>query len=83
MRPWLLAAALLGGCATLDDAGCRAADWYDVGFRDALMRAQPQDGVYASQCEPRGVKVDVARYSQGYREGRWEADARSPGSPGG
>lgn len=76
MRSWLLAAVLLGGCAALDDAGCRQADWYDLGFRDAIFGLQPQDNVYASQCEPRGAKVDVARYAQGWKEGKWEADSR-------
>ena len=37
---------------------------------------QRQDDVYASQCESRGVKVDVARYAQGWKEGKWEADSR-------
>ena len=80
MRSWLLATLVLCGCAGLDDAGCRNADWYDLGFRDAIFGIQPQDPVYASQCESRGVKVDVARYSQGWREGKWEADARQPHS---
>ena len=76
MRSWLLAAVLLGGCAALDDAGCRQADWYQLGFRDAIFGLQPQDYVYASQCEPHGVKVDWARYAQGWKEGKWEADSR-------
>ena len=59
---------------------CRQADWYDLGFRDAIFGIQPQDAVYASQCQPSGAKVDVARYAQGWREGRYEADARTPGS---
>ena len=79
MRPWLLAVFVLGGCAALDQQGCRGADWYDLGFRDAILRMQPQDTVYSQQCEPLGVKVDVARYSQGWREGRYEADYRDPG----
>ena len=80
MRFWLLAAVVLSGCAGLDDSACRQADWYDLGFRDAIFGIQPQDFVYARQCEPFGIKVDAARYSQGWREGRYEADARTPGS---
>lgn len=80
MRPLLLALTLLAGCAGLDDVSCRHAKWYDLGFRDALFGIAPQSEIYSSQCEPHGVKVDVARYSQGWREGRYEADARSPGS---
>jgi hypothetical protein len=33
---------------------------------------QPQDNVYSARCD----KVDVARYVQGWREGKYEADAR-------
>jgi hypothetical protein len=81
MRSWLLAAAVvLCGCAGLDDQACRGADWYDLGFRDAIFGIQPQGGVYTSQCERFGVRVDATRYAQGWREGRYEADARNPGS---
>ncbi len=66
----------LCGCAGLDQAACRGADWYDLGFRDAIYSLQRQDEVYATQCEPQNVKVDVARYAQGWHEGKWEADYR-------
>jgi uncharacterized protein DUF2799 len=67
----------LCGCASLDQASCRRADWYDLGFRDAIFGIQRQDDVYALQCEPYGVKVDVARYAQGWQEGKYEADQRT------
>jgi hypothetical protein len=76
MRCWLVTTVFLGACAGLDDAGCRQADWYDLGFRDAIFGMQRQDDVYASQCGARGTKVDVARYAQGWKEGKWEADSR-------
>jgi hypothetical protein len=76
MRSGVLAALFLGSCAGLDDTACRQADWYDLGFRDAIFAMQRQDEVYAAKCEPRGVKVDVARYAQGWKEGKWEADSR-------
>jgi hypothetical protein len=76
MKAWLLAPLFLCGCASLDDAGCRQANWYDLGFRDAIFGMQRQDDVYASQCEPRGSNVDVVRYAQGWKEGKWEADNR-------
>jgi hypothetical protein len=66
----------LGGCAGLDSVGCRHANWYDLGFRDAIFGLQRQDDIYALQCEPHGVKVDAARYTQGWREGKYEADSR-------
>jgi uncharacterized protein DUF2799 len=64
------------GCASLDSDACRQANWYDLGFRDAIYGMQAQDLVYAARCEPQGVKLDVALYTQGFREGRWEAEAR-------
>jgi hypothetical protein len=76
MRPGLLIAVLaLAGCAGFDADTCRGADWYDLGFRDAIFGLQPQDEVYAHGCE-RYAKLDVARYAQGWREGKWEADQR-------
>jgi uncharacterized protein DUF2799 len=80
MRFWLLSAVILSGCAGFDSTACRQADWYDLGFRDAIFGIQPQDLIYVPQCEAHGVKVDVARYAQGWKEGKYEADARVPGS---
>ena len=80
MRFWLLSAVILSGCAGFDSTACRQADWYDLGFRDAIFGIQPQDPIYVPQCEAHGVKVDVARYAQGWKEGKYEADARVPGS---
>ena len=80
MNPWtrvlLVAAGIIGGCAAMSDPECRSADWYQVGYRDALYGLQPQDGAYAHQCERSGAKVDRARYGQGWREGKWEFDSR-------
>ena len=76
MRIWLGAVIFLSGCAGLDPVGCRHANWYDLGFRDAIFGIPPQGEVYALQCEPHGVKVDMTRYVQGWREGKWEADSR-------
>ena len=39
-----------------------------------IFGLQPQDGVYAHQCA--GAGVDLARYVQGWREGKWEFDSR-------
>jgi hypothetical protein len=71
---------VLGGCASMDPEGCRRANWYDIGFRDALFGIQRQDDLYTLQCDPHGYKVDVVRYSQGWREGYWEAETRKSGS---
>jgi len=76
----LIPALVLPACAGLDAGACRQADWYDLGFRDGIYVLQRQEEIYAKQCEPHGVKVDVARYTQGWREGVWEANARKDGS---
>ena len=74
MRFWPAVLMLLCGCAGLDQTACRGADWYDLGFRDAIFGLQPQDQVYAQGCAPQ--KIDVARYDQGWKEGKYEADQR-------
>jgi hypothetical protein len=71
---WLL---LLAGCASLDAQGCRDADWYRLGFRDAMYGLQRQDFTYDSQCAAHGATVDDARYAQGWREGKYEFDRRT------
>ena len=71
---WLL---LLAGCAGLDQRSCRDADWYRVGFRDAMYGLQRQDFTYDSQCAAHGATVDDARYAQGWREGKYEFDRRT------
>jgi len=69
---------LLAACASVAEMECRKADWYDLGFRDAIFGLQRQEGFYAHECAPHGVKVDVARYVQGWNEGRYDADYRNP-----
>ena len=76
----LILACTLQACAGPDAAACRQANWYDLGFRDAIYGMQRQEDVYALQCEPHGIKVDAARYAQGWREGTWEAESRKSGS---
>jgi len=71
-------ALLLCACAGLSEADCRKTDWYDLGFRDAILALRPQDITYAEACEKHGVKIDSARYQQGWTEGKYEADYRNP-----
>lgn len=68
---------LLAGCAGMDPDSCRGADWYRVGFRDAMFGLQRQDFSYDSQCAAHGATVDDARYAQGWREGKYEFDRRA------
>ena len=76
----LFAVLLLAGCAGLDDVGCRRANWYDLGYRDAIFGILPQDELYAQNCQQHGVTIDLARYRQGFREGMYESDIRRAGS---
>jgi hypothetical protein len=80
MRALLFAVLLLAGCAGLDDVGCRKANWYDLGYRDAIFGILPQDELYAQNCERHGAAIDLARYRQGFREGMYESDVRRAGS---
>jgi Protein of unknown function (DUF2799) len=80
MRGTALLLLLLAGCAGMDGVGCSRANWYDLGYRDAIFGILPQDDLYAQNCERHGVKVDVTRYRQGFREGMYEADIRRAGS---
>jgi Protein of unknown function (DUF2799) len=77
-RLLLGACVLAAGCTTITDTDCRNADWYGLGFRDAILAMQPQDLAYAEACARHGIKFDTARYSQGWTEGRYEADQRHP-----
>jgi hypothetical protein len=72
------ACVLAAGCSTPTDTDCRNADWYQLGFRDAILATQRQEDAYAHACARHGVKVDSARYVQGWVEGKYEADARHP-----
>ena len=74
----LLALALLAGCAGMSDTECRSVNWYDVGYRDARFKLQSQDRVYVQQCERYGIKIDGARYDEGFRQGRWDFPDRTP-----
>jgi hypothetical protein len=62
----------------MGEAECRSADWYELGFRDALLAVRPQEAVYAEACAKHAVRVDAERYAQGWREGKYEADYRNP-----
>jgi hypothetical protein len=66
----------LAGCAGMDAAECRGANWYDLAFRDAIFGLQPQDELYARQCAPYGVQLDRARYREGWIHGYYEQQQR-------
>ena len=76
MKPFaVLAFTILTGCASVDASQC--ANAYDLGFRDAIFGLQRQDNVYVPLCERQNARLDVARYSQGWQEGLYEAEQRT------
>ena len=77
MRSAPLLILLLCGCAGLEAEDCRRGDWYALGFRDAMYGLQRHDDQYAWQCAPHEAKVDVARYAQGWQEGKYEFERRT------
>jgi hypothetical protein len=70
----------LGGCVSMDANECRAANWYDLGFRDGLFGLQRMDVAYDEQCGKHGTKPDVVAYAKGWQEGAWEFNARKSDS---
>jgi hypothetical protein len=70
----------LAGCAGLDAAQCRGADWRDLGYREGLTGNQPRIETYSAQCAPHGVQPSVSRYDEGFQVGRMEFEARNSNS---
>jgi hypothetical protein len=65
-----LLALLAGGCATLDQAECRAADWKIIGLEDgASGRPLSYIGNHRKACAEYGVKPDLALYESGHATG--------------
>ena len=72
----LSAVVLLAGCASITPQQCRQP--YDLGFRDAIMGGQAQDLVWAPLCTQQGAPLDSAAYIQGWKDGRFEYEKRTP-----
>lgn len=70
------ASLTLSGCAAMDAAQCRDANWYEIGFRDGLFGMQRMDAAYEQDCGRHGAKADLLAYAKGWQEGLWEFDAR-------
>ena len=79
MRPFILVAVVsLSACAgvNVDPQQCAAA--YDLGFRDAIMGLGPQDGTYTPACTRTGAALDLATYREGWLEGHFQYENRTP-----
>jgi hypothetical protein len=55
---------------------CAAA--YELGFRDAIMGLSPQDGIYTPACTRNGARFDLATYREGWLEGHFQYENRTP-----
>ncbi|HEY5897844.1 MAG TPA: DUF2799 domain-containing protein [Burkholderiales bacterium] len=62
--------AALGGCASLDEAECRNADWYAIGLEDGA-RGRPVErlGDHRRACAKYSVAPDSPRYLAGRDQG--------------
>ena len=66
----LLATALLGGCATMDEAECVSADWYALGHDDGQQgKKAAHYSEYRKDCSAYGVNVDADAYADGWESG--------------
>ena len=73
----LLAVASLAACA-VDVAPGQCAAGYDLGYRDAIMGLRPQDTIYEPVCTGKGARLDLASYRQGWLDGHFEYESRTP-----
>jgi hypothetical protein len=69
----LALAAVLNGCASVQQEACAPADWYAVGLADG-QAGEPGDRLVTrvEACKARGVAFDRERYDAGRTEGLLE-----------
>ncbi|WP_269533125.1 DUF2799 domain-containing protein [Chitinimonas sp. BJYL2] len=60
---------VLGGCAAMSDAACRAGDWYGAGEKDGRNGREDRLADYAEACQKVGVLPDPAEYAKGRERG--------------
>jgi len=67
---YLLAAALVSGCATLNKSECREADWQTIGLEDGA-KGHPLTyiGKHRKACAEYGVTPDLDQYRLGHTAG--------------
>ena len=74
----LLAVFFLSACAGAEVRPQQCAAAYDLGFRDAIMGLTPQDTLYEPACSRNGARLDLAQYKQGWLDGHFEYENRTP-----
>ena len=73
-----LAVVCLSACAGVEIQPQQCAAAYDLGFRDAIMGLSPQDGLYEPACTGKGSRLDLALYREGWLEGHFQYENRTP-----
>jgi hypothetical protein len=73
-----LAVFFLSACAGIEMDPRQCASAYDLGFRDAIMGLIPQDGIYDPACSRKGARLDLAAYRDGWLDGHFEYENRTP-----
>lgn len=83
-RVAIAGAVLAAGCAGMSEPECRAANWYALGERDALIYARrPQIDQHAYACAKFGVQVAQKDYLDGWAVGEGERVRRMAGEGSG
>ena len=75
-----LCCATLSACSSLSESDCRAANWYALGERDALLGQRPQIERYAADCDRYAVTPAEPEYMAGWGIGYSEWNRRVSGS---
>lgn len=75
-----LCCAALAACSSLSESDCRAANWYALGERDALLGQRPQIERYAADCGRYAVTPAEPEYMAGWGIGYSEWNRRVSGS---
>ena len=73
---WILACAVLSGCAAMSDNECRTANWYEAGRNDARLGNRPSFGTHAARCA--GQQPSEQEYLAGWAIGYSETSFRQP-----
>ncbi len=65
-----LGAVIISGCASLNEAECLTADWYQIGYADGAKGAPAANiSQHRKACAKHGITPDFPVYTEGHAEG--------------
>lgn len=65
-----LMSLLIASCATLNEAECISANWYDLGFDNALLgKKSSYVSEHTSACQKYAITPDFEQYREGWQQG--------------